>query len=177
MSGIVIRLRTNIGTWRVANILGNNTFAELRGRVEKEHHADLRNVPFTADPAGTQIFSDETTISEAKLTNGHMIYAMVDETKVGAHEKSSHKTILKDGTIAAQDIATVFNSSGFRPGMMPLRSMKMHWTLNEFMSLDEQFQYKIKSPESGMCKKVTVDKASIENFQSYMRNFDFRVMR
>lgn len=61
--------------------------------------------------------------------------------------------------------------------MLPLRKMKMQWTLNEFISLDEQFQYKVKSPDTGMCKKVSIDTASIQDFQNYMRNFDFRVMR
>jgi hypothetical protein len=28
-----------------------------------------------------------------------------------------------------------------------------------------------------MCKILSIDKASIGNFQGYMRNFDFRVMR
>jgi nuclear protein localization family protein 4 len=178
MPGIVIRVRTKVGTWRVADVALSDTFADLRKRIEEEHHADLQGEAFTSDPAGTQTFSDNMTVGQAKLTNGHMIYAMVDESKVGAHEKTTRqKTIRKDGTIVNQDISTVFNSSGFRPGMLPLRNMKMHWTLNEFISLDEQFQYKIKSPDTGMCKLVSVDKASVENFQNYMRHFDFRVMR
>jgi nuclear protein localization family protein 4 len=178
MPGIVVRVRTKVGTWRVADVALSDTFADLRKRIEEEHHADLQGEAFTSDPAGTQTFSDNMTVGQAKLTNGHMIYAMVDESKVGAHEKTTRqKTIRKDGTIVNQDISTVFNSSGFRPGMLPLRNMKMHWTLNEFISLDEQFQYKIKSPDTGMCKLVSVDKASVENFQNYMRHFDFRVMR
>ncbi len=62
-------------------------------------------------------------------------------------------------------------------GMLPLRSMKMQWTLNEFVSLDEQFQYKIKAPEKGICKLASIDSTAIEEFQNYMRNFDFRIMR
>lgn len=178
MPGIVVRVRTNIGTWRVADVAATDTFADLRRRIEKEHKADLQSEPFTADPNGAKTFPDNMTIGEAKLSNGHMIYASVDESKVGAHERSTaQKTILKDGTIVTQDVTSVFNTSGFRPGMLPLRNMKMQWTLNEFISLDEQFQYKIKSPESGMCKKVSIDSASVADFQNYMRNFDFRVMR
>jgi nuclear protein localization family protein 4 len=178
MPGIVIRVRTKVGVWRINDVASSDTFADLRSRLEQEHTADLQGVPFSADPGGAQPYRDELTVSQAKLTNGHMIYAMVDESKVGVHEQSTgHKTITKDGTIMTKDIGTVFNSTGFRPGMLPLRNMKMHWTLNEFISLDEQFQYKVKSPETGMCKKVSIDKAAVQDFQNYMRNFDFRVMR
>eukprot|EP01032_Pedospumella_encystans_P013179 gene13179-15190_t len=155
-----------------------NTFAQLRARFEEEHKVDLKSVALTADPAGSQPYRDDQTVGQANLSNGHMIYAMVDMEKVSVHTASTGgKTIKKDGTIVTQDISTVFNSSGFRPGMLPLRNMKMHWTLNEFIALDEQFQYKVKSPETGMCKKVSIDTASIQDFQNYMRNFDFRVMR
>jgi len=178
MPGIVIRFRTQVGTWRLADVKPSDTFGDVRARLEVEHKMDLKTIPITADPAGIQVYRDDMTIGQANLTNGHMIYAMVDMSKVSVHEASTGgKTIRKDGTIVTQDISTVFNSSGFRPGMLPLRNMKMHWTLNEFIALDEQFQYKVKSPETGMCKKVTIDTSAIQDFQNYMRNFDFRVMR
>ena len=53
----------------------------------------------------------------------------------------------------------------------------MQWTLNEFVSLDEQFQYKIKAPEKGICKLASIDSTAVAEFQNYMRTFDFRVMR
>eukprot|EP00600_Ochromonadales_sp_CCMP1393_P007567 CAMPEP_0174969530 /NCGR_PEP_ID=MMETSP0004_2-20121128/8816_1 /TAXON_ID=420556 /ORGANISM="Ochromonas sp., Strain CCMP1393" /LENGTH=436 /DNA_ID=CAMNT_0016219035 /DNA_START=117 /DNA_END=1428 /DNA_ORIENTATION=- len=178
MSAITIRVRTQLGTWRVASIKPSDTFANIRSRLEEEHIVDLKGIPFTADPSGSQVYDDHITSAEAKLTNGHMLYAMIDETKVSVHDQSTgHKKIKKDGTIVNQDVSSVFQSSGFRPGMLPLRSMKMHWTINEFVSLDEQFQYKIQAQKESNCKLLSIDKASIENFQSYMRNFDFNVMR
>ena len=178
MSGIVIRVRTQIGTWRLKNVSPNDTFSDIRKRLEKEHSADLQGIPFTSDPAGSNSFPDDSTVSQAKLSNGEMIYVMVDEGKTGIHkDSSSRKTIQKDGTIVSQDVTSVFNSSGFRPGMLPLRSMKMQWTLNEFVSLDEQFQYKIKAQEKGMCKLASLNAAAIQDFQTYMFNFDFQVMR
>jgi hypothetical protein len=123
-------------------------------------------------------FNDRATVHEAGLSNGDMIYLNIDETKMGVHEASSGKKLItKDGSIVAQDIQSTLKSTGFRPGMLPLRSMKMHWTLNEFIALDEQFVYKIKAPEKGICQLVSVDTGSIKDFQSYLRNFDFQVMR
>lgn len=107
-----------------------------------------------------------------------MIFLNIDESKMGVHEASTgKKQITKDGHIIAQDIESSLKSSGFRPGMLPLRSMKMQWTLNEFVALDEQFVYKVKAPEKGICQLVSLDKGSVNDFQSYLRNFDFRVMR
>ena len=123
-------------------------------------------------------FNDKATVGEAGLKNGDLIYIAIDETKMGIHESSSgKKQITKEGHIVAQDIQKSLNQSGFRPGMLPLRSMKMHWTLNEFVALDEQFVYKVKAPEKGICEIVSVDTSSINDFQSYLRNYDFQIMR
>lgn len=178
MPGLVLRVRTQLGTWRLKDVQPTDTFAVLRQRLETEHAADLTNTPLTSDAGGKNAYSEDLTVGAVGLGNGDMIYAMVDESKQSVHKESSQlKTIRKDGTIVTQGVETVFQSAGFRPGMMPLRNMKMHWTLNEFVALDEQFQYKIKAPEQGICKKLSIDAAAAKDFQSYMMNFDFRVMR
>lgn len=177
---LLLRIRTQIGTWRVKDVSPTDNFRYIRERVEKEHKIDLEGRPFTSDPGGKFKFDETETVKGAKLKNGDMIYAMIDDSKMGVHEAAAvttAKKITKDGNIVAQDIDTVLNSSGFRPGMMPLRSMKMQWTLNEFVSLDSQFEFKIKAQEKAFCTKVSVDSAIISDFQNYMRNFDFRVMR
>lgn len=180
MSKILLRVRTQIGTWRI-NVHTNDTFQNLKNELEKEHQVNLNNILFTSDPNGKQSYPDHHTIRDANLTNGTMIYLLLNESNgniIPVHKNSTGlKMITKDGTIVTQDVSSVFQTNGFRPGMLPLRSMKMQWTLNEFVSLDEQFQYKIKAPEKGLCKLVSIDKSAIQEFQNYMRNFDFRVIR
>ena len=61
--------------------------------------------------------------------------------------------------------------------MMALKSMKMQWTLNDFISLDEQFVYKIKSCDTSFCTKVTMDEACVDNFIRFMQVFDFKRTR
>ena len=119
------------------------------------------------------------TVNDAGLENGAMLYLEVDETQIGVHEKASRtsRVITKDGNIVAQEYHATAATAGFRPGMLPLRSMKMHWTLNEFNALDSQFEYKIKRQEESICKKVSLDAASLGDFQQYMWNFDYRKMR
>ena len=117
-----------------------DTIGSLRTRIEKEHHADLMGRPLSRDPAGLQPIADHLTMKEAKVGNGEMLFAMIDEEVSGVHEQATRtkRTITKEGNIVALDYHSNAASAGFRPGMLPLRSMKMQWTLNEFVSLDEQ---------------------------------------
>lgn len=160
-----------------------DTFGHVKRMLEKEHSLDLEHIPLTEDPSGKTVCPESKTVAQAKLSNGHMLYMKIDDSKLGVHESSGievKKSITKDGSIVSQHIETVLNSSGFRPGMLPLRSMKMQWTLDEFNLMDSQFIYKIKAPEKdkgGICKTAVLDSSSVDNFQSYMRNFDFQVMR
>lgn len=176
---LILRVRTQLGTWRIQNLSKNDKLQHLRERVEAEHHADLQGKPFSKDALGTKLLHDHMTIEESNLHHGDMVYAMVDENKAAVHEQSasSSKRIAKDGSIVVQEYVHVANRNGFRPGMMPLRSMKMAWTLNEFVALDQQFEFKIKRQDEGSCSKAMIDRSIIQDFQAYMMHFDYRKMR
>ena len=49
---MILRVRTQLGTWRLTNVQGNDTMAMLRERLEKEHHSDLMGRPLMRDPGG-----------------------------------------------------------------------------------------------------------------------------
>ena len=119
------------------------------------------------------------SVNDAGLEHGAMLYLDVDESQIGVHEKAlkTTKVITKEGNIIAQDYHSTAESTGFRPGMLPLRSMKMHWTLNEFTALNDQFEYKIKRQEEAVCKKVSLDTSSLNDFQQYLWNYDYRKIR
>lgn len=117
-------------------------------------------------------------MGEANLQNGDMIYIQVDEEISGIHEAAqAGRFITKDGNIVAQSYNEASNKIGFRPGMMALRDIKKQWTLREFESLDSQFVYKIKKAENPVCKIASLDQNSLDNFQLYMRNFNFQRVR
>ena len=61
--------------------------------------------------------------------------------------------------------------------MLALKSMKLQWTLKDFVSLDEQFVYKIKSFDASFCTKVTMDQECINNFIGFMQVYDFKRTR
>mmetsp|Transcript_16037 Transcript_16037/g.11565 ORF Transcript_16037/g.11565 Transcript_16037/m.11565 type:complete len:435 (+) Transcript_16037:59-1363(+) len=178
MPPLTLRVRTQVGTWRLNNVSVNDTFRVLRERLEKEHNIVFKSDSLSMDPSRNVLLSDDLTVRDAALRNGDMLYGEVDEEKVGAHDQStSKKKIAKDGTIVVQDTTSELQRTGFRPGMMALRDIKMKWTLTEFVSLDEQFTYKIKHQEKSVCKKVSTDSSAIDMFQNYVRSLDFRSIR
>lgn len=178
MSTVTLRVRSQIGTWRLGNVSLSDDFRVIRERLQKEHNAVFRTNSLSMDASRTVILTDEMTVREVGLRNGDMLYADVDEAKIGAHEQTTlKKKITKDGQIMVQDVSAELQQNGFRPGMLPLRDMKMKWTLAEFMSLDSQFTYKISAQEKSICTLATLDSSSVNAFQSYMRRLDFRSIR
>lgn len=178
MPPLTLRIRTQVGTWRLTNVSVEDTFRALRERLEKEHNVAFKSNSLCMDPSRTVLLSDDLTVKDAGLRNGDMLYVEVDEEKVGAHEQSTgKKKITKDGKIVIQDTESELQRVGFRPGMMALRDIKMKWTLAEFVSLDEQFTYKIKHQDKSICKKVSTDASAIDTFQNYVRSLDFRSIR
>lgn len=66
---------------------------------------------------------------------------------------------------------------GFRKGLLPLRDMKMSWTLNDFIALDSQYEFKIQRQESAVCKQVSLEVNAIQEFQAYLAKFQFQRKR
>lgn len=86
------------------------------------------------------------------------------------------RIIDKDGQIKlvpSNEVRSSTDDKGFRRGMMPLRDIKMAWTLNEFVAMDSQFVFKMKRQEQAICSQVSLDSPSIQNFQSYLQRFQF----
>ncbi len=62
--------------------------------------------------------------------------------------------------------ATNSSDRGFRKGMMALRDIKKAWTLNEFMALDSQFEFKLQRQPESVCQQVSLDIPSTAQFQA-----------
>jgi len=60
--------------------------------------------------------------------------------------------------------------------MLPLRDMKMRWTLQEFVDMNERFVFKIKRQEEKWVGSGggSLDTPNANDFQGYLRRFDFR---
>ena len=107
-----------------------------------------------------------------------MVHVTVNEEKtlfrMGASAPS--RAITRDGTIVQKE-GVEGGDDGFRPGMMSLRSMKKHWTLTEFVELDNKFVHKLKRQEAPHCKQVSLDVKCTAELQSYMRTLDYQRIR
>lgn len=52
MPPITLRVRTQLGTWRLKDVESKETIGSLRRRIEKEHKTQLLDSPISLDAAG-----------------------------------------------------------------------------------------------------------------------------
>jgi hypothetical protein len=67
--------------------------------------------------------------------------------------------------------------SAVRPGLMSLRSRKLHWTMDEFMQIEAGYTYKIQAQDKGICQGVSLDRDMCNDFQQYVRRIGFAKTR
>ena len=177
---ITLRVRTQIGLWRVNDVSVSATVGELVERLEKEHSTDLSGRPLSRDPQGKDSLDEDAVIDTLGFANGEMLHLNVDPEKTSVEKvvTTSGLKVTKDGNIVQTQGAV--DPNGFRPGMMPLKSMKMQWRLDEFLALDEQFVFnftKMADKGKAVCEKVSLDSSSMQDLAQYMYSFDYRKIR
>ena len=104
-----------------------------------------------------------------------MLYVTVNEERTVFRAGAPSRAITKDGTIVHKE--SEGSEGGFRPGMMSLRSMKKHWTLTEFVEMDNKFVHKLKAQDTPYCTKVSLDVKCTTELQNYMRTLDYQRIR
>jgi nuclear protein localization protein 4 homolog len=200
---MLLRVRSNVGVWRV-DILDEATATVsdvLEGIAQTRPHVTYEK-PLSFDPGCQQPLNTTQTLAEQRLRHGSMVHCRVDAatcaefkpfnmeddeegSKTAPHQQSTSSGVLmkrvvdKDGAIKLVPSTDVSagTAKGFRKGMLPLRDMKMAWTLNEFMAMDSQFEFKIKRQESAICQQASLDSSSIGDFQAYCSRFGFQRKR
>ncbi len=127
----------------------------------------------------TAAAAETTTTTETSTNNVHG-----DTTSTTTNPKHMKRIINKDGSISliaddANPDNNNNNKKSFRKGMLPLRDMKMSWTLKEFVAMDDQFNFKIQRQKESWVGKggVSLDQESANAFQSYLRTFAFQRQR
>jgi len=182
---MLIRLRTNIGMWRVT--VDTPDYPSLLGLLGTTATltTGISTTPFTetSDATATFIPSTATSLTAPpyNVTNGTMLYCFVTGTSTCpgliAPTLPTKRIINKDGDIEAMNYDDSIKGDAWRPGMLPLRAMKKHWTIGEFMDMDDSFNFKIKGAGESMCGIANINSMELDSFQSYLRAFDFGVCR
>lgn len=146
---VLLRVRTNVGLWRVDSIDVNK---ETVDSVVKAIKATRPNVvfekPLSLDPSCAKPLDCSKTLAQQGLAHGSMIHCrVVPETTVdvsatdapdsatapasgNAQRQGMRKIIGKDGQIKLVPSSEVTDSAqdkGFRKGQMALRDMKSKW--------------------------------------------------
>jgi len=182
---MIIRVRTNVGVWRVE--VSPSAFPQdIKNEIGRTRPNAVYEKPLSFDPKYENPIDASKTIGSQGLCHGSMIYARVDSEScvernvdadgTGNSIKSNRKMISKDGSIKVVDADAGKNS--FRKGTLALRDMKMAWTLNEFMAMDSQYEFKIKRQEtSWVTGGVSLDTPSCDDFQRYLSQFQYRRSR
>jgi nuclear protein localization protein 4 homolog len=196
---MLLRVRSNVGVWRVDNLdEATATVSDvLEGIAQTRPHVTYET-PLSFDPGCQQPLNTTQTLAEQRLRHGSMVHCRVDaatcaEFKPFVEDEEGVKSgkplttsgvlmkrvVDKDGAIKLVPSTEVSagTAKGFRKGMLPLRDMKMAWTLHEFVAMDSQFEFKIKRQESAICQQASLDSAAICDFQAYCARFGFQRKR
>jgi len=179
---MLVRIRNNVGQWRI-HIDPAATVSDLLAKIAETRPNVVYEKPLSSDPACSYPLDLHRTLQEQGMDHGGMIHCRVDpatcaESSAAEADKATNmrRIIAKDGSVHMVH-SSESDNRGFRKGQLPLRDMKMQWTLNDFIALDSQYEFKIQRQEEAVCKGVSLDSASVDGFQTYLRRFQFSRQR
>eukprot|EP00571_Detonula_confervacea_P008544 CAMPEP_0172315746 /NCGR_PEP_ID=MMETSP1058-20130122/26143_1 /TAXON_ID=83371 /ORGANISM="Detonula confervacea, Strain CCMP 353" /LENGTH=515 /DNA_ID=CAMNT_0013029899 /DNA_START=34 /DNA_END=1581 /DNA_ORIENTATION=+ len=209
---MIIRVRTNIGVWRIEDLdASTSTTADILAGIAKTRPHVVYEKALSSDPRCDNPLDSTQPLSSQGLGHGGMIHCRVDASTCaentvdgsssaaadggamdtgnkneGAAASSGGNTkriIDKDGSIKlvhAEGPSTSGSANrGFRKGLLPLRDMKMAWTLQEFTAMDDRYNFKILRQDASFVGKggVHLESAAVNDFQNYLRRFQFQQQR
>lgn len=121
---ITLRVRTQVGTYRLNDVAPTDNFLRIKERMLSEHSARIEgNISLEAKSSKSSAVPDTMTVQEAGLSNGHMLHAQVSEgttmastsTASASSTGSANKvvTIGKDGGIVVSEVTNTWAASMF----------------------------------------------------------------
>jgi len=180
---MLIRVRTNVGVWRIDGLQDSSIVSDIYEAIKKERPNIVYEKPLSLDPGCQSNLSSDETLKSQNLQHGAMIHCRVDvSTTVETTSNSNNYTkriIDKDGSVKMVQQAQN-SENGFRKGMLALRDIKKHWTLNEFMAMDEQYQFKIQRQKESWIETdggLSIERNVAMDFQNCLANVQFKQSR
>lgn len=119
---ITVRVRTQVGTYRLNDVAPTDNFLRIKERMQSEHNARIEgNISLEAKSSKSSAVPDTMTVQEAGLSNGHMLHAQVaDGTTMASTTAASTSsagsgnkvvTIGKDGGIVVSEVSNTWAAS------------------------------------------------------------------
>lgn len=171
-SAFIVRIRSRVGTWRIEGLTEKTTVKQLKMRIRKEKKISTdTDIVLSLDPPGRQPAADEATLRALKIRHGSMIYAQLPKSAMVPSKATGRKIV--DGKIVEMSYDDRTKTEGFRPGLMALRSMKMHWTLTDFSELDAKYTFNMKGDHPVNCRGVSLYSSACQIYQRYVKSMAY----
>jgi len=120
---MLLRVRSNVGIWRVDGLNGTDvTTEDVLERINETRPNVSYEKPLSKDPACKSPLDTSIALSKQGIQHGSMMYCQVDASSCVENTVSSEdgikqrKVIDKDGTIRMLEPSYDTNSNGFRKG-------------------------------------------------------------
>lgn len=96
---MLLRVRSNVGTWRVEGVdPASTTVAQLKARVLAEHHVTPHaSQVFSLDPGGQRVMPEGATLEALGLRHGDLVHLRIREEDCAAE---AGKKIAADGWVS-----------------------------------------------------------------------------
>ena len=151
--GITIRVRSQLGMWRLRDVNPADAVEALVQRIEAEKNVPAHQQTLSLDAGGTMPLDASVPLAKYGIkANGDVVHLRIDahaDALIAGPAMVTKKKIGADGSIVAVQYEEAQAERGFRPGMPRLRDMKKTWTLQEFVEMNEQFVYRFEKPKEG----------------------------
>ena len=144
----VVRVRGPTGMWRVNNLNSKSTIQTIMEDIQKTKGIPIKDQSIYLDQGNTkQVQARDSLSSKLKLKHCDILYIKFnteEATKsiLAQAAPSQRKSIAEDGSIVSKN-TTKGEANAVRPGLMSLRSRKLHWTMDELMQLEANYTFKI----------------------------------
>jgi nuclear protein localization protein 4 homolog len=178
----VIRIRGPTGMWRVNNLNSKSTIKTVMEDIQKTKGIPLKDQSIYLDQGNTkQVQSRDSLTSKLKLKHGDILYIkfkteQATKSVLAQAAPIQRKSIAEDGSIISKT-TTTGETNAVRPGLMSLRSRKLHWTMDELMQLEANYTFKIQRQKKAVCDGVSLDNSMCQDFVSFCTQLQYKQYR
>ena len=178
----VIRVRGPTGMWRVNNLNSKSTIQTITEDIQKTKGIPIKDQSIYLDQGNTkQVQARDSLSSKLKLKHGDILYIKFNTEQatksiLAQAAPSQRKSIAEDGSIVSKN-TTKGEANAVRPGLMSLRSRKLHWTMDELMQLEANYTFKIQRQKKAICAGVSLDTNMCQDFQGFCAQLQYKQYR